>query len=149
MGATGAGGSGLKRGEGFESAFGIRSARQLEDSANPKGARFTTSGSNIVIAAHSDEGKDIVFQFKLLKNGKMGITAYDPNVPSRGKTSVSADRPSLDSVITNPKASADDKRNAMKIRDMMQRTDSGVKESNLGRIANELKKKARKKGQSV
>jgi len=79
----------------------------------------------------------------------MGITAYDPNVPSRGKTSVSADRPSLDSVINNPKSSAADRQNAMKIRDMMQRTDSGVKESSLGKIANELKKKARKKGQKV
>jgi len=149
MGATGASGSELRGSRESSNVFGIKGARRLEDNANPKGAKFSQSGDNIVVSAHSDEGKDIVFQFKLGRNDTMKITAYDPNVPSRGKTSVSAERPSLDSVITNPRASADDKRNAMKIRDMMQRTDSGVKESSLGRIANELKKKARKKGRKV
>lgn len=149
MGATGASGSGVRRGESGETVFGIRGARQLEDTANPKGAKFTTSGNNIVISARSDEGKDIVFQFKLGKNDTMKITAYDPNIPNRGKVSVSAERPSLDSVINSPRASSEDRQNAMRIRDMMQRTDSGVKESNLGRIANELKKKARKKGRRV
>ena len=141
MGATGTGGSGVKRGDTSQSTFGIRNGRRLSDDANPKGAKFSTSGENIVIAANSDEGKDIVFQFKLLKNDKMSITAYDPNIPNRGKVSVSAERPSLDSVISSPKASSSDKQNAMKIRDMMQRTDSGIKESSLGRIANELKKR--------
>ena len=149
MGATGAGGGKIRRLLGGGSAFGIKGARQLDDNANPSKARFSTSGENIVISARSDEGKDIVFQFKLLKNGKMGITAYDPNIPNRGKVSVSAERPSLDSVISNPKSSSTDKQNAMKIRDMMQRTDSGIKESSLGKIANELKKKARQKGQRV
>ena len=149
MGATGAGGT-VRRILGVSNrVFGIKNARQLDDSANPKDARFSTSGSNIVISAKSDEGKDIVFQFKLLKGDKMGITAYDPNIPNRGKVSVSAERPSLDSVISNPKSSSTDKQNAMKIRDMMQRTDSGIKESSLGRIANELKKKARKKGRNA
>ena len=145
MGATGASGSGVKRGDTSQSTFGLRDARRLNDSANPKGAKFATGGENIVIAANSDEGKDIVFQFKLLKNDKMGITAYDPNIPNRGKVSVSADRPSLDSVINNPKASSSDKQNAMKIRDMFQRTESGIKESSLGRIANELKKRKLRK----
>lgn len=141
MGATGAG-SGIRNGKASgEQVFGMRNARRLEDGANPKGSGFTAKGDNIVIAAHSDEGKDIVFQFKLVKDDKMKITAYDPNVPSKGRVSVSAERPSLDSVINSSKASADDKRNAMKIRDMFQRTDSGIKESSLGRIANELKKK--------
>lgn len=149
MGATGAGGGKIRRIFGGDRVFGIRGARQLDSNKSPAGARFSTDGNNIVISARSDEGKDIVFQFKLQKGGKMGITAYDPNVPSRGKTSVSADRPSLDSVINNPKSSSTEKQNAMKIRDMMQRTESGVKESSLGKIANELKKKARKKGQNV
>lgn len=146
MGATGAG-SGVRNGRASsEQVFGMRNARRLEDGTNPKGSGFTASGNNIVIAAHSDEGKDIVFQFKLIKGDKMKITAYDPNVPSKGRVSVSADRPSLDSVITSPKATSADKRNAMLIRDMFQRTDSGVKESSLGRIANELKKRKLKGG---
>lgn len=141
MGATGTGGSGIRRSSTSQGVFGIRNGRRLDDDANPRGAKFSTGGENIVIATHSDEGKDIVFQFKLLKNDKMSITAYDPNIPNRGKVSVSAERPSLDSVISSPKASSSDKQNAMKIRDMMQRTDSGIKESSLGRIANELKKR--------
>ena len=146
MGATGSG-SGVRTGQGTgNQVFGIRNARKLEDGANPAGSGFKADGNNIVISAHSDEGKDIVFQFKLLKNDKMKITAYDPNVPSKGKVSVSADRPSLDSVINSSKASTDDKRNAMKIRDMFQRTDSGIKESSLGRIANELKKRKLRRG---
>lgn len=149
MGATGAGGGRLRSIFGGDRAFGIRGARQLDAEKVPAGARFSADKNSIVISANSDEGKDIVFQFKLGKNDTMKITAYDPNVPSRGKTSVNADRPSLDSVINNPKSSTTDKQNAMKIRDMMQRTDSGIKESSLGKIANELKKKARKKGQRV
>ena len=146
MGATGSG-SGIREGRTkTDQVFGIRNARQIEEGKLPKGAGFTTGPDAIVISASSDEGKDIVFQFKLGRNDTMKITAYDPNVPSKGRTSVNAERPSLDSVIQNPKSSADDKRNAMKIRDMFQRTDSGIKESSLGRIANELKKKKLKKG---
>ena len=145
MGATGTGSGVRSKQPSGEQTFGIRNARRLEDGANPAGSGFKAGDNNIVISAKSDEGKDIVFQFKLGRQDKMLITAYDPNVPSKGKTSVSADRPSLDSVINNPKSSAEDKRNAMKIRDMFQRTDSGIKESSLGRIANELKKKKLKK----
>ena len=150
MGATGASGSELRTGRTRqEQVFGMRNARQLEDGTNIPNAGFKPGPDNITIAAHSDEGKDIVFQFKLLKGDKMKITAYDPNVPNKGRVSVNADRPSLDAVINSPKATSDDRRNAMLIRDMFQRTDSGIKESSLGRIANELKKKKRKKGQLV
>lgn len=146
MGATGTG-SGIRNGgTSGERAFGIRNARDISDGKVPKNSGISTGKDAIVISAKSDEGKDIVFQFKLGRNDTMKITAYDPNVPSKGRTSVSAERPSLDAVINSNKSSADDKRNAMKIRDMMQRTESGVKESSLGRIANELKKKKLKKG---
>lgn len=144
MGSTGLGGIRSKF-DPQTSTFGIKDARQLQDS-NVRDAGLSEHGKNdIIIAAASDEGKDIIFQFKLGRNDTMKITAYDPNVPSKGKTSVNADRPSLDSVINNPKASSSDKQNAMKIRDMMQRTKSDVKESSLGRIANELKKRKNKK----
>ena len=147
MGATGAGG-GLRRIRESLGVFGIRGARRVDEGKSPSKAGFSTGGNSIVISADSDEGKDIVFQFKLGKNDTMKITAYDPNIPSKGRTSVNAERPSLDSVINNPKSSATDKQNAMKIRDMFQRTKSGIKESSLGRIANELKKKARAKGKA-
>ena len=148
MGATGASGNGVRSGSTpANNVFGMRNARRLEEGTTISGAGFKPTNDTITIAANSDEGKDIVFQFKLLKNDKMKITAYDPNVPSKGKVSVSAERPSLDAVISNPRATSTDKQNAMKIRDMFQRTDSGIKESSLGRIANELKKKKRKRGQ--
>jgi len=150
MGATGAGGSRVRTSKpASEKTFGIRNARRLQTGTNIPNAGFKPTDDTITIAADTDEGKDIVFQFKLLKGDKMKITAYDPNVPSKGRVSVNADRPSLDAVMTNPKATTEDKQNAMKIRDMFQRTDSGIKESSLGRIANELKKKARKKGRRV
>ena len=149
MGATGASSGRIRTRFLGDRVFGIRGARRLDEGKVPEGARFSKGGDSIIISADSDEGKDIVFQFKLGKNDTMKITAFDPNVPSRGKTSVNADRPSLDSVINNPKSTATDRQNAMKIRDMMQRTDSGVKESSLGKIANELKKRARKRGQNV
>lgn len=140
MGSTGAGGI-RKKFDPNTSTFGIKDARQLE-SSNIPGAGLSEHGKNdIIIAANSDEGKDIIFQFKLGRNDSLKITAFDPNVPSKGKTTVNADRPSLDSVINNPKSSSEEKRGAMKIRDMMQRTTSDVKESSLGKIANELKKR--------
>lgn len=143
MGSTGA--SGVRNKFDPEtSTYGIKDARQLQ-SSDVKGAGFSEHGKNdIIISASSDEGKDIVFQFKLGRNDSLKITAYDPNVPSKGKTTVNADRPSLDSVINNPKTSSTEKQGAMKIRDMMQRTKSDVKESSLGRIANELKKRKNK-----
>lgn len=144
MGSTGASRKPYKY-DPTKSTFGIRGARQLQD-GNIAGAGFSEHGKNdIIISADSDEGKDIIFQFKLGRNDSLKITAYDPNVPSKGKTTVNADRPSLDSVINNPKASSAEKQGAMKIRDMMQRTKSDVKESSLGRIANELKKRKNKR----
>ena len=146
MGATGAG-SGIRNGiSQLAGVFGIRGSRQLEEGTNVRGAGFNVTKDSIVVSADSDEGKDIIFQFKLGKNDKMNITAYDPNVPSKGRTSVNADRPSLDAVINSPKSSSADKQNALKIRDMFQRTTSGIKESSLGKIANELKKRKLRKG---
>ena len=109
MGATGASGEVRQGRVASENTFGIRNARQLEEGTSIKGAGFKPGGDSITISAHSNEGKDIVFQFKLLKGDKMKITAYDPNVPSKGRISVSADRPSLDAVMTNPKSSVSDK----------------------------------------
>lgn len=141
MGSTGR--SGVQR-RAYD-VYGVLSARKLKD-GNIEGAGFNANDKeSITLSVNSDEGKDIVFQFKLGRNDTMKITAYDPNVPSKGKTSVNADRPSLDSVINNPKSSPTEKNDAMKIRDMMQRTKSGIKESSLGKIANELKKKRSKK----
>lgn len=146
MGATGAGGGVRPIKDVGSRPFGMRNAREVGADGIPRGAGFSAGKDAVVISAKSDEGKDIIFQFKLGRNDTMKITAYDPNVPSKGRTSVSAERPSLDTVINNPKSSVEEKRNAMKIRDMMQRTESGVKESSLGRIANELKKRKMKGG---
>ena len=127
--------------------YGIRGARRLEGTA-PREAEFKDQGKDDVrIALSSEEDKDIIFQFKLNKSGdEMIIRAYDPNVPSRGVTEVKTSQPSLDSVLNDPNASPSDKSGALRIRDMMNRSKSGIKESSLARIANDLKKKRTKGG---
>ena len=130
--------------------FGIKFARRMQEKA-PREAEFKDQGKDdIVLAVQSEEEKDIIFQFKLTKKGdEMIIRAYDPNVPSRGVTEVRTSEPSLNSVLNDPNATASDKSGALKIRDMMNRSKSGIKESSLARIANELKKKRAKGGRKA
>ena len=130
--------------------FGIKGARRVNDKV-PREAEFKDQGKNdIVLAVSSEEEKDIIFQFKLTKTGnEMIIRAYDPNVPSKGVTEVKTSTPSLDSVLNDPKASPTEKSGALKIRDMMNRSKSGIKETSLARIANELKKKRTKGGKKA
>lgn len=127
--------------------FGIKGAHRLQEPV-PGNSGFKDEGKDdIRIALATDEDKDIVFQFKLTKDGsEMIIRAYDPNVPSKGVTEVRSSKPSLDAVMTDPKATPKDREGAMKIRDMMNRSKSGIKESSLTKIANELKKKRAKGG---
>lgn len=129
------------------SVFGIGNARKLTDKA-PREADFRDQGKDdIRIAVASEEEKDIIFQFKLSKDGsEMIIRAYDPNIPTKSATEVKTSSPSLNSVINDPNASPSDKSGALKIRDMMNRSKSGIKESSLARIANELEKKRAKGG---
>ena len=127
--------------------FGIRGAHRLQEPVKGDSGFKDQGKDDIRIALASDEEKDIVFQFKLSKDGsEMIIRAYDPNVPSKGVTEVRSSKPSLDAVMNDPKASQQDKQGAMKIRDMMNRSKSGIKESSLAKIANELKKKKAKGG---
>lgn len=140
MGATGGLFGRKRRTKKSEDIFGVRGAERFE-SAAPKQANFDKPGAGrIQLRVPSDEGKDIIFQFKLTRENKLSIIGYDPNVPSRGKVRVLADRPSLDSVINSPKASAADKANAQRLRDMFTRTKNGVKESSLASIANALQR---------
>lgn len=142
MGATGLGHRRKPTDEGNLRAYGIIGARRMSETA-PREAGFTNQGEGDVrIAVSTDEEKDIVFQFKLVNGGKeMSIRAYDPNVPSKGITEVKSSKPSLTAVINDPESSASDKSNALKIRDMMNRSKKGIKESSLARIVNELKRK--------
>lgn len=130
--------------------FGIRGAYRLQEPVKGDSGFKDQGKDDIRIALASDEEKDIVFQFKLTKDGsEMIIRAYDPNVPSKGVTEVKTSKPSLDAVMSDPKASPTEKSGAMKIRDMMNRSKSGIKESSLARIANELKKKKAKGGRKA
>ena len=130
--------------------FGIRGAHRIQEPVHGDSGFKDQGKDDIRIALASDEEKDIVFQFKLTKDGNdMIIRAYDPNVPSKGVTEVKTSRPSLDAVMNDPNASLQDKQGAMKIRDMMNRSKSGIKESSLAKISNELKKKRAKGGKKA
>jgi len=149
MGATG-----LKLGrrganKGIFRTYGIYGARKLTEPA-PREAGFTDQGKNDVrISVSTDEDKDIIFQFKLVDGGKnMSIRAYDPNIPSKGITEVKTSSPSLSAVMNDPNATATEKSNALKIRDMMNRSKRGITESSLAKIANDLQKK-QNKGRTV
>lgn len=149
MGATGLGSGKRGRTKGSFRTYGIYGARKLTEPV-PKESGFTDQGKNdIRISVNTDEEKDIVFQFKLVDGGKnMSIRAYDPNVPSKGITEVKTSSPSLSAVMNDPNASATEKSNAMKIRDMMNRSKKGITESSLAKIANELQRK-QNKGRSI
>lgn len=145
MGATGLKFGRVGANRGIHRTYGIYGARKLTEPA-PKESGFKDQGKNdIRISVATDEEKDIIFQFKLVDGGKnMSIRAYDPNVPSKGVTEVKTSSPSLSSVMNDPSASAEDKANAMKIRDMMNRSKKGITESSLAKIANDLQKKQNK-----
>lgn len=142
MGATGLRMSKSRTDSENLKAFGIVGARKMFETA-PREAGFSNQGQNDVrISVATDEEKDIVFQFKLIKGGKeMSIRAYDPNIPDKGVAEVHTNKPDLTSVISDPNATANDVRAAQKILTMMNRSKKGIKNSSLVRIANELKRK--------
>jgi hypothetical protein len=76
----------------------------------------------------------------------MSIRAYDPNEPSRAKVSVTTKDASLDSVIKSADSTKEEKTNARKIKEMINQTTSGITQSSLKKIANELIMNKNKKG---
>ena len=139
MGATGMHTGKVGANKGIFRTYGIYGARKISEPV-PKESGFKDQGKNdIRISVATDEEKDIIFQFKLVDGGKnMSIRAYDPNVPSKGVTEVKTSSPSLSAVMNDPNATAEEKSNAQKIRDMMNRSKKGITESSLSKIALDL-----------
>lgn len=116
--------------------YGIDNARAFFGNL-PKSTGMDKIGANLTtLRISSYDTQDIIFQFKLLKGGKLSIRAYDPNSSTRANVTVDADSPSLDRVIRY--GEREDKNNAQKIRAMMNKS-STISESQLVKIAQDLK----------
>lgn len=136
MGSTGIDRASARGGISIDE-LGVKGGK-IFDGNLPKSAGFDKHSANdIQIKIPRQGGKDIVFQFKLLNNGKLSIIAYDPNVPEKGKVRITTDSPNLNQAIQK---GGTDKANALIIRDLMTKSKS-VDESNLPQIINALRRK--------
>lgn len=142
MGSTGR----RTSGKPSTSVFDVKDAKRTELSGLETQGIPTPTKQDIQLKVGSREGKDIIFQFRLTKDNEMSIRAYDPNEPSRAKVSVTTKDASLDSVIKSADSTKEEKTNARKIKEMINQTTSGITQSSLKKIANELIMNKNKKG---
>lgn len=123
--------------------FGISYAVRFHNMA-PREANFDRpSENNIQMVVASLEGQDILMQFKLSRNN-LSIIGYDPNVPTRAKAVVDSVYPSVDNVIKNGKTIGE-RMDAQRLKDIMSRTMAGVSVESLSRLANELKRRRKRR----
>lgn len=138
MGATGRGINKLSRsGNVNNETFGIKGATNYKG-ALPKDTNLDKPGSGkVTLRVDTRDKLDIIFQFKLSKDGKyMTITAHDPNSPPvKAKVAVDAGLPSLDKVMAS--GTGAQRSQAMKIKHLMSKS-SEISEDQLGSIARKL-----------
>lgn len=143
MGATYMRAGGLKRntvGKWTDKIFGISYAIRFHNSA-PREANFDkASEDTIQMVVASNEGEDVLLQFKLTRNDALQIKGYDPNIPTNAKVVVDSVYPSVDVVIANGNTMAE-RASAQRLKEIMGRTMGGVSIESMSRLANELKKR--------
>lgn len=124
------------------SAYGISGARKLQGTLGRESGFKDEGKEDVRLALPSEEEQDIYFQFKLADRGEsLIIRAFDPNVPDKAVTEVKSHKPDLTTVAMDPNATSQDIYNAQRILNMMNKSKSGVKNSSLEKIVNELRKK--------
>lgn len=142
MGSTGHGIYGVGRNGAVDSeTFGIPGAVNYKGKV-PSGSGLEKVGSNkITLKVPDGREANIIFQFKLSKDKKfMQIIGYRDGVPEvKADVDVDAGYPSLDRVIAGGNKS--ERNQAIKMKNLMNQS-TKVDESQLGAIANALKKKA-------
>lgn len=141
MGSTGHGGYKAKNnGTLTNETFGIPGAVHFTGKVPENSGLDKPGGNKITLKVPTDDKTNILFQFKLSKNDKlMTITAYRNGVPEvKCKVAVDSGNPSLDQLIKS--GSRGERLNAIKMKDLMQKS-TEVKESQLGSIADTLLKK--------
>lgn len=124
-----------------EFIFGINYATQIHSVA-PREANFNRpSKDNIQLAIASYEGEDILLQFRLSRQDNLQILAYDPNSRMAGRIIINSENPSIDAIINNRLASPDIKYEATKVRDIIDRTYSGISKNSLIKLSEYLKRR--------
>lgn len=147
MGSTGHGlYKSSKSGNTGTETFGIAGAVRYAGKV-PEDSGLEPVGNNkITLKLEAKDKTNIIFQFKLTKDGKdMTIIGYNNARPVvKCKVAVDAGHPSLDKLLVS--GSKSEKLNAVKMKDLFAKS-TQVKENQLGQIAHKLlENKAKREG---
>ena len=147
MGSTGHGlYKSSKSGNTGTETFGIAGAVRYAGKV-PEGSGLEPVGNNkITLKLEAKDKTNILFQFKLTKDGKnMTIIGYNNSNPVvKCKVAVDAGQPSLDKLLVT--GNKTERLNAVKMKDLFAKS-TQVKENQLGQIAHKLlENKAKREG---
>lgn len=147
MGSTGHGTYKTSRtGNTGTETFGIAGAVRYAGKV-PENSGLEPVGNNkVTLKIEARDQTNIIFQFKLSKDGKnMVILGYNNSIPVvKCKVAVDAGSPSLDKLLAT--GSKSEKLNAVKMKDLFAKS-TQIKESQLGSIAHKLlENKAKREG---
>lgn len=147
MGSTGHGTYQSSRsGNTGTETFGIAGAVRYTGKV-PENSGLEPVGNNkVTLKLEARDKTNIIFQFKLSKDGEdMTIVGYNNAVPVvKCKVAVDAGSPSLDKLIA--KGNRTERLNAVKMKDLFAKS-TDIKESQLGSIAHKLlENKAKREG---
>lgn len=147
MGSTGHGiYKSSKSGNTGTETFGIPGAVRYAGKV-PENSGLEPVGNNkITLKVEARDKTNIIFQFKLSKDGEdMTIIGFNNSIPVvKCKVSVDAGSPSLDKLLAT--GNRTERLNAVKMKDLFAKS-TDIKESQLGAIAHKLlEKKAKREG---
>ena len=147
MGSTGHGlYKSSKSGNTGTETFGIAGAVRYAGKV-PENSGLEPVGNNkITLKLEARDKSNILFQFRLSKDGEnMIITGYNNSIPVvKCKVAVDSGSPSLDKLMVT--GSKSEKLNAVKMKDLFAKS-TQIKESQLGSIAHKLlENKAKREG---
>jgi hypothetical protein len=146
MGSTGRGTYASRKAKRLdEDTFGIVGATAFKGKVPEGKGLEPVSPNKITLKVPAGKNDNVLFQFKLSKNGKlMTIIGYKNGMPEvKCKVQVDAGQPSLDKVIAT--GSKQERMQAVKLKDLFAKS-TEIKENQLGAIANKLKAKQNIKG---
>lgn len=147
MGSTGHGlYKSSKSGNTGTETFGIAGAVRYTGKVPTDSGLEPVGNNKITLKLEAKDKSNILFQFKLTKDGEnMIIVGYNNSMPVvKCKVSVDAGQPSLDKLLVT--GNRTERLNAVKMKDLFAKS-TQVKESQLGQIAHKLlENKAKREG---
>lgn len=147
MGSTGHGlYKSSKSGNTGTETFGIAGAVRFTGKVPADSGLDQVGNNKITLKLEAKDKSNILFQFKLTKDGEnMIIVGYNNSMPVvKCKVSVDAGQPSLDKLLVT--GNRTERLNAVKMKDLFAKS-TQVKESQLGQIAHKLlENKAKREG---